>query len=331
VAELQLKAGARGVSISKVSEAAVYVNAGITDIIIVHPFYGDHKFGALKELLPRAQIRCVVDSLTGAQGLAQVGQAAGESVPVLLKIDTGINRFGVPPGEPALRMARELTQIPGIEPVGILNHESAFLETSAEGVTRLAFECAAALSATARLLRNEGIQIRDVATGASTTARALCHYASLFPEITEIHPGAYVFGDWMYINGFVMPQESCAASVLVTVVSAPDPNRICVDGGQKTFSADPLAFMAARSNHCGPWRPTYGTVKGHPHIKITRLTEEIGVLTFDDAGAAFNIGDRIEIVPNHISLAINLHDTLYGVRSGTLEQEIPVLCRGMNY
>lgn len=331
VSQLQMEAGALGVSISKVSEAAIYANAGITDITIVHPFYSDHKFTALKALLPRTQIRCVVDSLKGAEGLAQVGLAVGKNVPILLKIDTGINRFGVPPGEPALRMARELVQIPGIELIGILNHESAFQETSAKGVTRLAFECAAALLATAKLLRKEGIQIRDVATGASTTAQALCHYASLFPEITEIHPGAYVFGDWMYVNGFAMTEDTCAVTILVTVVSTPTSNRICIDGGQKTFSADPLVFMAARAGGWGTWQPTFGSVKGHSAIKITRLTEEIGILTLDGSNADFNIGDRLEIVPNHVSLAINLHNKIYGVRNGTIEHEIPVLCRGMDY
>lgn len=330
ISELQIRAGACGVSLSKLGEAAVYVDAGIRDVMIVHPFCGDHKLAALKDLLAKAEISCVVDSIKGAEGLSQVGLAIDKKIPVLLKIDTGLRRFGVLPGEPALKMAKELTQIRGIELVGILAHEHAFRETSAEAIARLAFESASVMSGTARMLRREGMQIEHVVTGATTTARALCRYASYFPEITEIHPGAYVFGDWMYMNRWAITEDACAATVLVTVVSTPTPDRACIDAGSKTLSADPLLFMATEAGGLSSWKPSFGSVKGRPDIKLARLTEEIGILALSDPSKGVSIGDRLEILPNHISLAVNLHDVLYGVRNGMVEREIPVLCRGMD-
>jgi D-serine deaminase-like pyridoxal phosphate-dependent protein len=61
------------------------------------------------------------------------------------------------------------------------------------------------------------------------------------------------------------------------------------------------------------------------------LTEEIGILALSDPGNGVGIGDRLEILPNHISLAVNLHDTIYGIRNGVVEREIPIACRGMDY
>lgn len=330
IAELQVRAGACGVSVSKLSEAGVYADARIRDVMIVHPFYGDHKLGALKDLMTRAEISCVVDSIKGAEGLSHVGLAIDKKIPVLLKIDTGLRRFGVRPGEPALKMARELSQIRGIELVGILAHEHAFRETSAEAIARLAFESASVMSRTANMLRKEGMQIDHVVTGATTTARALCRYASYLPDITEIHPGAYVFGDWMYMNRWAITEDACAATVLVTVVSTPTPDRACIDAGSKTLSADPLLFMATEPGRLSRWRPRFGSVKGRPDIKLVRLTEEAGILAVSDRGKGVSIGDRLEILPNHISLAVNLHDLIYGVRNGLVEREIPVLCRGMD-
>ena len=331
VSELQIEAGAIGVSVSKLGEAAVYADAEQRDIMVVHPFYGDHKLSALKALLSKADISCVVDSVEGAQGIAEVGRAADKKVPVLLKINTGCDRFGVLPGDPTLRMARELKQIPGIELVGIITHECVTGETSAGGVERAAYDSASVMSENARMLRKEGIQIKNVVAGSTPTARALCEYASTFPEITEIHPGAYVFGDWVYVNSFAMQEDACAATILATVITTPSPDRACIDGGYKTFGADPMLFMAARSGGLDSWSPSYGSVKGRPDIRVARLTEEIGILALSDRGNGVGIGDRLEILPNHISLAVNLHDTMYGIRNGAVEREIPIACRGMDY
>ena len=331
VAKLQLKAGACGLSVSKLSEAAVYADAGITNIMIVHPFYGDHKLAALKNLLPKADISCVIDGIEGAEAISQVGLAGGRKLPVLLKIDTGLKRFGVLPGEPTLRMARELHRIPGVELVGILSHEPSFAEDSAEGVARLAFENASVMAATARMLREDGIPIEHVATGCSPTSRAVCRYAPYFPEITELHPGAYALGDLQYARAFAMTEDTCAATVLVTVVSTPSRNRACVDGGRKTLSADTLVPRVNRATGSGPAKPVYGFVKGRPDITVARLSEEVGILALSDLGESLTVGDRLEILPVHVSLAVNLRDTLYGVRNGVVEREIPVECRGMDY
>ena len=330
VSGLQLNAGAIGVSVSKLGEAAVYADAGQSDIMVVHPFYGHHKLKALHALHSRADISCVVDSVEGAKAIGEVGAASDKEVPMLLKINTNCNRFGVSPGEPTLRVARELARIPGIELVGIITHESAMSQPSAQAVKRIAYESASIMSESARSLRKIGIGIEHVVAGSTPTAWAICEYASDFPEITEIHPGAYVFGDRGYVSAFGIEEEACSATVLVTVVSTPAPDRACVDGGYKTFGADPMLFTAARVGGLGSWSPSYGSVVGRPGIGVSRLTEEIGILTLGDPDGSVSIGERLEILPNHISLAVNLHDTIYGIRNGEVVREIPVLCRGMD-
>ena len=331
ISGLQLDAGAIGVSVSKLSEAAVYADAGQSDIMVVHPFYGHHKMRALQALHARADISCVVDSLEGASAIGEVGEASGRDVPVLLKINTSCNRFGVSPGDATLRVARDLDRVPGIELVGIITHESAMSLPSAQAVKEIARESASIMSESARTLREAGIGIEHVVAGSTPTSSALCEYASDFPEITEIHPGAYVFGDRGYVSAFGMREEACSATILVTVVSTPAADRACVDGGYKTFGADPMLFTAARVGGLGSWSPSYGSVVGRPDIGVGRLTEEIGILTLRDPDGSVSIGERLEILPNHVSLAVNLHDTIYGVRNGRVEREIPVVCRGMDY
>ncbi len=332
ISELQLAAGAYGVSVSKIGEAVILFEAGIKNITIVHPFYGDHKLAKLKYLLvSKAEITCVVDSIEGATAISKMGMEIGMKVPILLKINTSVNRFGTLPDESAIDMVKNLIQIPGVEFDGILTHEGSWGETTAAGVDKVAFDSVSAMSKLTKMLRKEGIEVNNVVVGSTPTARASCLHAESFPEITEVQPGAYVLGDQIYINTFAMTEENCSASILVTVVSRPAPDRICIDGGFKTFSADPLLVFANRVGGLANWTPMYGTVKGHPDIIVERLTEEIGILTLTDPDKDINIGDRLEILPNHISLAVNLHDHMYGIRNGVLERKIAVVCRGVDY
>ena len=251
VSELQIAAGAIGVSVSKLGEAAVYADAGQSDIMVVHPFYGHHKLKALHALHARANISCVVDSVDGAKAIGGVGEASNRRVPVLLKINVNCNRFGVSPGEPTLRIAQEIDRVPGIKLVGIITHESAMSLPSAEAVKEIAYESASIMSESARSLRKAGIAIEHVIAGSTPTASALCEYASDFPEVTEIHPGAYVFGDRGYVNAFGIREEACSATILVTVVSTPTDDRACVDGGYKTFGADPMLFTGRQGRWAG--------------------------------------------------------------------------------
>ena len=337
ITELQLKAGACGVSVSKLSEAAYYVNAGVKGVEVVHPFYGEHKLRALKDIVEKDVIGCVVDNLEQAEGISQVGVAAGKKITVLLKVITNLKRFGVLPGEPALKMAKELVQMPGIELAGIMGHESAWTamaqspKPSAGVIPALARESMAIIADTAKMLRKEGIPVTDVIMGGTATSPFICQYAHEFPEITEIHPGGYIFGDLMYTVVYVLPEEECAATILTTVISTPTADRACIDGGAKTFSADSLMIRGTLSGDKASWVPTFGSVKGRPDVKVTGLTEEIGVLTLTDPNKGLTVGERLEIIPNHVSFAINLKDKFYGVRNGKVEVEIPVVCRGMDY
>ena len=326
IADLQIKSGAIGLCVSKPSEAAAFAAAGFTNIMIAHPFVGPHKLELLASLAGKIQISCVVDSVYGAQAIAGVGKLLDTDIPVLLKINSNCNRFGVMPGQPAIDLADILIQIQGIRLVGILTHESSSSLSSPSDIQTLAYETAFQMNSTAKSLKTNGIELTDVILGSTPTARDLCRYAEEFPEITEIHPGAYVFGDVMYMNALSTRESSCAATVLSTVVSIPNENRACIDGGYKTFGADPLLFLSERTG----MKPRFGIVKGRPELEITRLTEEIGILSLNNPNVKLGIGDRIEVIPNHVSLSVNLHDKMYGVRNGELELEIPVTCRGMD-
>lgn len=329
IVKMQIKAGAVGVTVGKLEEALHMADEGIGGILILHPFYGDHKLEKLKQLVtrPNLEVHCTVDMVEQAKAISQVGQAISKKIPVLLKIDTGVKRFGVLPGEPTLQRAKELVQIPGIELVGILGHESpsGLSENTKEGWDKHCREVPALMAATARLLRNNGIQIEHVEIG-STPALRNVPMLKDYPEITEVHPGMYVFGDIGYVTQFAMPMERCSLTVLTTVISVPDtlPARAVIDAGSKTLTSTPLhlQYKPGEPGYLFDGKPRLGHVVGRPDLWLGRLPIVGGVIYFTDPDKKVGLGERLEIIPNNACMVAGIHSRIYGVRKGKVEKKL---------
>lgn len=331
IARMQTGKGTCGVEVGPVDQAEVMAEAGFRDIVVAHPFCGRHKLETLKRVLGRAEVTVtvVVDMFEQAEGLSQAGQAVGRKVPVLIKLETGANRYGVLPGGPALELARQLGQLDGIEFKGVYAHEIG-REPTPEGIEREAFEVATAAVETARQIKRGGIPVEHVSVGASATYRASCRLIKEgnFPEITEIHPGSGIVGDLKGVSVLALPEESCALSVLVGVMSTSHAGHAVIDAGVKTFGADSLINLREQEWFFWEGNPRFGVVRGRPDLWLGSLHAETGRIFYRDRSRTLEAGDRLEIIPNNATLVINLHDRLYGVRNGAVEQVIPVTGRG---
>src|SRR4051794_37473854 len=99
--------------------------------------------------------------------------------------------------------------------------------------------------------------------------------------------------------------EDCAASILATVVSTARPGQMIVDGGSKPFSSDRLN---------GSTGVTFGHVVEAPNAIFHKMNEEHGFVDLTKAAETFQVGDRVHIIPNHICVAVNLHEQVHGIR-----------------
>jgi D-serine deaminase-like pyridoxal phosphate-dependent protein len=120
--------------------------------------------------------------------------------------------------------------------------------------------------------------------------------------VTELRPGNYVFYDAMQVALGVVDLDRCALSVVTTVVSRGAPDRALVDAGSKVLTLD-------RGAHGGSLLDGYGTVVGHPGIRVASLSEEHGWLRLDPSERVA-VGDRLRIVPNHACVVAAMFDEL---------------------
>ncbi|HYQ82499.1 MAG TPA: hypothetical protein VEP28_00515, partial [Rubrobacter sp.] len=71
----------------------------------------------------------------------------------------------------------------------------------------------------------------------------------------------------------------------------------------------------------------YGHVVGYPGAVLERLTEEHGMLSVDE-DCDLEVGDTLQIIPNHICSTVNLHDEVYPVGDNGVVEEMRVAARG---
>lgn len=334
IANMQIEAGAHGIEVGLIDQAMVMADAGVDDIVIAHPFYGDRKFEKIKNLLikhPKLKLAAVVDMAEQARGLSEVGAALRRKIPVHIKVDTGLRRYGVLPGAPVLMLAKQIQQLPGVELVGVYAHESGAPPTE-EGVTRVALECGAVTAEMARMLRREGFDIQHVSVGASPTHFATCRLIKegILSDITELHPGQGFIGDITTMLAKGVRREQCALTMLATVVSTSHNEYVIIDAGFKAFGSESMIGRRDLPGFYWNNMPSFGLVQGLVDLWLGRLGAESGWLYYQDPATQdrLQLGDRLEIVPNSASLLLNIHDVVYGVRNGAIEREFRIAGRG---
>lgn len=311
-AQMQVAAGAAGITCAKLGEAEVMADAGFADILIAYPLIGAQKMERLAALARRVdRLIVTVDSEEVARALSAVGEQLGRSIDVYLEVDTGQHRVGRQPGDDAIGFARALDRFPGIRLAGIMSHAGPTWKagSEAESADFARREAGALIAVKAALGRPE----LEISVGATPTA----HLVSEVGGTTEMRPGTYIFYDRNSLGLGLVQETDCALRILTTVVSHAAPDRAVVDAGSKSLAMDPHRDGG------------HGHVAGRPEIAVAKLTEEHGQLEFP-AGTPIAVGQRLEIIPNHVCPAVNLFDRAYGVRNGRVVCEINITGRGKN-
>ena len=217
---------------------------------------------------------------------------------MLVDVDVGLRRCGVPPGEKAVRLAKAVLAN-GLRFRGLMGYEGPVLRMPPGPEKDSA--AAAAMSSVMRTqacLERDGIPVEIVSVGGTGTYSISGQY----PGVTEIQAGSYLLMDTDYAK--CCADFSVALTVLATVISKTAGERIVADAGLKELS-------------CERGVPT---VKDVPGVAIRRLTAEHCIIDLQDPSAPVEVGDKIEIWAHYSDATVNLHDRIYGIRDGFVEE-----------
>src|SRR3989441_9912782 len=148
------------------TEAEVFADAGVDDLLIAHPPVGKPKIERLAALAKRVKRLAV--------SLDDIGIATSlpASVQVLWEVDPGQHRIGTAPGEPTVKAVQELIRAIGAERFrGLITHGGHVYAATNQSERQLAADQETdAVATTADMLHRARMEVRELSVGSTPTA-----------------------------------------------------------------------------------------------------------------------------------------------------------------
>ena len=302
IAELQMEAGAVGLTVAKVGEAEVMA-AATADLLVGYPALDHHRADRIGALARDRQVRVAVDSQLACDVLARSARSAGMDLGILVDIDLGYRRTGVQGPQAALELAQHIDRTQGLCLDGLFCFPGHVHGAPDEQAGELA-ALNDALGEVIGRWRQDGLEASIVSGGSTPTA----FQSHLVPALTEIRPGTYIYNDWNCVAAGWSELDDCAARVACTVVSEAVPGKVVIDAGGKTLTYDPHCLQ---KHNKGDGPMGYGYVVEYPAARIIRLTEEHGEVDVSRCDDRPALGDRVHVIPNHICPCVNLQEACW--------------------
>lgn len=318
IALLQEELGAKGVTVAKVGEAEVMAANGLKDIFIANEIVGEIKLQRIRKLAEIINISFGLDSIVQAEMVEKVFEESEKKANVLIEIEVGENRSGVIEESDYIDLLNYLKKCKNIYLKGIFSHDGhSYGAENVEACKEIHLEAQKRTLRFAHLANEMGFKLETVSIGSTPS---LLHNFPILEGVTEIRPGTYIFMDAAQANAYGSLERN-AATVLTTVISKPTPERVITDVGAKgiTMQTRNKGFCITKG---------LGLIKGWSEVNIHAVYDEHAIIYNKDFHDKINVGDKVEIIPNHICPVVNLHETAYIVSNGEVIEEITVDCRG---
>ncbi len=309
IALRQMAHGAIGQCVQKVAEAEILAWGGVPDVMVTNEVVGARKLARLAALARIARVSVCADDPAQVAAIEAAAEAAGVRIPVLVEIDVGAARCGLPPGPPAVALAERIAASRHLSFHGLqAYHGSA--QHIREPERRAAAIAAAAEHArrTVEQLRQRGLDC-PVVGGAGTGTFA---HEAASGVYTEIQAGSYAFMDADYARNEQAPPFRHSLFVLATVMSAASPHIAVLDAGHKAVPTDSGLPL----------------VQGRERVRYVSASDEHGKLLVEDPADRPRLGEKLRLIPGHCDPTVDRYDWYVGVRKGRVECLWPVAARG---
>ena len=314
--QMQLQAGAWGLSFATAYQAAVGVQAGARRIIIANQVVGDADFAAVQALrlqYPDLRICFLVDSL--AQ-LALVEDWAARHAPqpafdTLLEIGIAGQRTGCRTLEAALQLARAMARSSAVRLCGIECYEGGAARCDNDHDVRDVSALVHRVIDTVRacdaqhLFADDGVLVTAGGSAVFDLVLPLLRMQNLSkPVLGVLRSGCYIthdHGNYTRFLALLEKREGLNSSLLpalevwTMVQSVPEPGLALLTGGRRDLSYDlemPIPQqLAPRGCATASAVPAGWT--------ISSLNDHHAYLRFDPQGDAPQVGDRVSLGISH--------------------------------
>lgn len=308
---------ARGITKHKcatIAEAEMLALAGVRDILLAYNIVGPNiaRVIQLVEQFPGLELIVTADH---PQPVAELSRAISSrtsavKIGVLLDLDSGMQRTGLPPGEAAIALYTQISQAPGLRAAGIHLYDGQNHQREIGERISAVTHCWNLAKQFAAELESRGLAVPAIVAGGTGSFPV---YAAIQDARLELSPGTVVLHDQGYSETYADLKFTPAAALLTRVISRPTERRVTFDLGYKAVASDPP--MASRL-----------ILPALPDAKIVLHNEEHLVL--ETPGICdLQPGDACLAIPRHICPTTALHEVVYVISQGRLETTWQVAAR----
>jgi D-serine deaminase-like pyridoxal phosphate-dependent protein len=312
VIRIELSKGIKKHKCATLAEAEMLAEAGVTDIFLAYNLVGPNlpRAVAFLKKYPNANLAVTADHEGPVAALGALLNEARQTIDVLLDIDVGQHRTGLPPGPSAKALYQRIATTAGLRPGGLHVYDGHQHQTSLSE-RRTAVETGwQSVRAFCDDLIREGLPVPRIVAGGTPTFPI---YADKDDPAIELSPGTCVLNDAGYGEIFPDLKFAPAALLLTRVVSRPADNRITLDLGYKAVAGDPPAGK----------RVLFPDL---PDALAVLHNEEHIVLETSRA-QEYQPGDVLFAIPRHICPTCALHKEAYVIAQGRLADRWMVTAR----
>ncbi|HMI23606.1 MAG TPA: alanine racemase [Streptosporangiaceae bacterium] len=303
LARRQLQAGAGGLSMATVWEAAILAAAGMDDLFVVNTVAHPAKLRVLAELAREHRMLVAVDEAANAAAVSAAAVTAGSTLGIMVEVDTGMDRCGTDSAADCLALARQVTDLPGLRFEGITGYEGHCSMTPDHDLRHERQRAAMKFfTDVAGQLEADGIPCPIRSAGGIAT----WNWTAAYPGVTEIQAGTYVVMD--NFHGRMVPGFEHSLTIQASVISRQS-DKVIVDAGNKSV-ADPADV----------------TIVGHDH-EVFRFDEEHGIFAAPE-GSPLRVGDSVALVPGYSPSTVNWYDAYHVVEDDVVVDIWPIIPRG---
>jgi D-serine deaminase-like pyridoxal phosphate-dependent protein len=298
LARRQMDHGAIGITCARLWQAQRLASFGIRDILIANEIAGDEPVARFAELSREVPVIVAVDNPKIVAEMAHCARNRKVEMNVVVDVDLGLKRCGMPPGEPAASLAKLVVES-GLKFRGVMGYEG-HLQSQPPGPDkeRAVTEAMQALVETKVMIESYGIPVGIVSCGGTGDYSI----AGAFPGVTENQAGSYLLMDAWYAP--VARDFHVALSVLATVISKTAGERLVVDAGCKVISGE----------------RGLPSVKGISGLALKALHAEHAPIEIQDPAVNVDVGDKIELAVQYHDGTVNMHRRMYGIRNRAVER-----------
>ena len=301
ITAIELQKGITKHKCATLAEAEMLADAGVEDVFLAYNLVGPNIARAVvyRQRYPAVHFSATADAGQPVEALGQAFSDSGVSMQLLLDLDVGMGRTGLPIGAAANDLYARIARTPGVEPGGLHVYDGHLHQRSREARrAAVAAIWERVLPFRDNLVR-QGLPVPRIVAGGTGTFPI---HADLAEPTLELSPGTTVLHDAGYTDAFPDLHFEIAAALLTRVISRPASDRITLDLGSKACAADPPESHRV-------------VFPGLPEARIVLQNEEHLVLESPHTGQLAP-GDALLAFPWHICPTTAVHRQVYVVQGG---------------